>query len=97
MRVLPPKPGLIVEVQRLAGSGGPLGGTEDLRVSETNAAGPDYAKYLGEELVATIERIFPASRKRESRGVGGLSMGGYGAFNYATNFNDPAIAAISPR
>jgi S-formylglutathione hydrolase FrmB len=26
----------------------------------------------------------------------GISMGGYGAFNYATNFNDPAIAAISP-
>jgi enterochelin esterase-like enzyme len=26
----------------------------------------------------------------------GISMGGYGAFNYATNPNDPAVAAISP-
>jgi S-formylglutathione hydrolase FrmB len=26
----------------------------------------------------------------------GISMGGYGAFNYAANYNDPAIAAISP-
>lgn len=28
--------------------------------------------------------------------VVGISMGGYGAFNYARNFNDPAVAAISP-
>ncbi len=26
----------------------------------------------------------------------GISMGGYGAFNYAANFNLPAIAAVSP-
>jgi S-formylglutathione hydrolase FrmB len=26
----------------------------------------------------------------------GISMGGYGAFNYAVNLNDPAVAAISP-
>jgi len=26
----------------------------------------------------------------------GISMGGYGAFNYAANLNDPALAAISP-
>lgn len=26
----------------------------------------------------------------------GISMGGYGAFNYAANLNDPAVAAISP-
>jgi len=35
-----------------------------------NAAGPAYATYIAKELVETIERIFPAKRSRESRGVG---------------------------
>ena len=48
-----------------------------------NAAGPAYATYIAKEVVDTIERIFPAKRSRESRGVGGLSMGGYGALRLA--------------
>src|SRR4051794_22048985 len=44
-----------------------------------NAAGPAYAKYIAEELPAMIERTFPARGDRAARGIGGLSMGGYGA------------------
>ena len=60
-----------------------------------NAAGPDYARYIGEELVATVERIFPAKRERASRGVGGLSMGGYGALRLAMDFPHVFAAATS--
>ena len=60
-----------------------------------NGAGPDYARYMAEELVATVERIFPAKRARESRGVGGLSMGGYGALRLALGFPHVFAAATS--
>ena len=60
-----------------------------------NAQGPDYARYIAEELIATIERIFPARPQRESRGVGGLSMGGYGALRLSLGFPDVFAAATS--
>lgn len=60
-----------------------------------NAAGPAYGRYIAEELVETIERIFPARRARESRGVGGLSMGGYGALRLALGHPDVFAAATS--
>ena len=60
-----------------------------------NDAGPAYATYLAEELVATIERTFPAKRERASRGVGGLSMGGYGAFKLALTHPERYVAAAS--
>jgi S-formylglutathione hydrolase FrmB len=60
-----------------------------------NAAGPAYATYIAKELVDTIERIFPAKRARESRGVGGLSMGGYGALRLALGHPDLFAAATS--
>lgn len=46
-------------------------------------AGPAYARYVNEELIAFVERNFPAKPAREARCVGGLSMGGYGAFRAA--------------
>ena len=55
-----------------------------------NADGPAWAKHIGEELPATIERFFPARRERAARAIGGLSMGGYGALRvglaYAERF-----------
>ena len=51
-----------------------------------NADGPAYAKYMAEELVQFVERNFPARRERESRCVGGLSMGGYGALRLALGY-----------
>jgi putative tributyrin esterase len=51
-----------------------------------NADGPPYARYMAEELVQFVERNFPARRQRESRCVGGLSMGGYGALRLALGY-----------
>lgn len=51
-----------------------------------NADGPAYAKYAAEELVAFVERNFPARASREARCVGGLSMGGYGALRLALGY-----------
>lgn len=60
-----------------------------------NAAGPAYATYMAEELLGTIERTFPAKRDRAARGVGGLSMGGYGALRLALGHPDRFAAATS--
>ena len=60
-----------------------------------NAAGPPYATYIAKELVPAIERIFPARAKRASRGIGGLSMGGYGALRLALGFPNLFATATS--
>lgn len=50
----------------------------------------DYGRYIGEELVDAMCRIFPFSEKREDTFIGGLSMGGFGALRnglkYAETF-----------
>ena len=51
-----------------------------------NAEGPPYATHVAQELVPFVERNFPARRARESRCVGGLSMGGYGALRLALGY-----------
>lgn len=51
-------------------------------------AGPDYAKYMAEELVQFVERTFPAKRSRSARCIGGLSMGGYGALRLGLGYPD---------
>jgi len=48
-----------------------------------NDTGPQYHKYICEELVEFVERSFPARRDRKARCIGGLSMGGYGALRQA--------------
>lgn len=53
-----------------------------------NEEGPAYAKYLGEELPAFIEKTFPAKRSRAGRCIGGLSMGGYGALRLGLGYPD---------
>ena len=60
-----------------------------------NPDGPAYATYIAKEVVETIERIFPAKRSRESRGVGGLSMGGYGALRLALGHPEVFSVATS--
>jgi len=44
-----------------------------------NEQGPAYARHIGVELPAFIERTFQARTDRGGRAIGGLSMGGYGA------------------
>src|SRR5690554_54414 len=58
-------------------------------------AGPDFAGYIAHDLVQFIERTFPARRRRESRGIGGLSMGGYGALRLALGYPDLFLSATS--
>jgi S-formylglutathione hydrolase FrmB len=44
-----------------------------------NADGPDYLKYIVEDVRGVVERTFNVRRERSARAIGGLSMGGYGA------------------
>ncbi|HMB95891.1 MAG TPA: alpha/beta hydrolase family protein, partial [Tepidisphaeraceae bacterium] len=60
-----------------------------------NEHGPAYAKYINEELIAFIERNFPAKPSRSSRCIGGLSMGGYGALRAALGYPDRFVSANS--
>jgi S-formylglutathione hydrolase FrmB len=48
--------------------------------------GPRYATYINEELITMVERNFPAKRTRDSRAIGGQSMGGYGALRAAFGY-----------
>jgi S-formylglutathione hydrolase FrmB len=53
-----------------------------------NDQGPAYARHIGEELPAFIERTFPARADRSARAIGGLSMGGYGALRVGLGYHD---------
>jgi S-formylglutathione hydrolase FrmB len=53
-----------------------------------NPAGPAYARHIGEELPAMIERTFHAHAERSARAIGGLSMGGYGALRVGLDYAD---------
>ena len=52
------------------------------------AEGPDFARHIGEELPAFIERQFQARPERAARAIGGLSMGGYGALRVGLGHAD---------
>jgi Predicted esterase len=54
-----------------------------------------YGTALATELVDRIDRTFPTKKKRESRCVAGLSMGGYGAIKFALSHPDRFGAAVS--
>jgi S-formylglutathione hydrolase FrmB len=60
-----------------------------------NEAGPAYARYIGQELPAMIERNFPARASRAGRCIGGLSMGGYGALRIALGHPERFASAHS--
>ena len=53
-----------------------------------NDQGPAYARHIGEELPAFIERTFHAKAERGARAIGGLSMGGYGALRVGLGYPD---------
>ncbi len=60
-----------------------------------NDNGPAYATYMAEELPAFVERHFQARAERAARAIGGLSMGGYGAFRLALGYPDRYVSANS--
>lgn len=53
-----------------------------------NEAGPDYARYIAEDVVGEAERLFPLRRERTGRAIAGLSMGGYGALRIGLAWPD---------
>ncbi len=60
--------------------------------------GGDYETYIVEELVSAVDAAFPTAATRETRFVGGLSMGGFGALYLGLRHPDvfSAIGAHSP-
>ncbi len=60
-----------------------------------NEEGPAYARHIGEELPAFIERTFPAIPRRDARAISGLSMGGYGALRVGLGYHDRFCSAHS--
>lgn len=42
-----------------------------------------YESYFFDELIPAVEKRFDAGKSRGKRAIAGLSMGGYGAFNFA--------------
>lgn len=60
-----------------------------------NEQGPAFGRYIGEELIDTVDRYFPTIRKREGRAIGGLSMGGYGALRTALTYPEKFASANS--
>ncbi|HEX8325096.1 MAG TPA: alpha/beta hydrolase family protein [Tepidisphaeraceae bacterium] len=60
-----------------------------------NHVGPAYGRYIGEELIDVIDRVFPTIATRDKRCIGGLSMGGYGALRTALTYPDRFVSANS--
>ncbi|MDF2614255.1 MAG: esterase family protein [Clostridia bacterium] len=57
--------------------------------------GSPYYSYISKELINTCETFFPLSKDPAKRFIGGLSMGGYGAFKIALSNPDQFKAAFS--
>lgn len=51
-------------------------------IDNWNGNGLDYEQYFFEELMPYIETRYSIRRERQSRAIGGFSMGGYGALRY---------------
>ena len=60
-----------------------------------NAEGRPYGRHLADEVIETAERYFPADARPAKRGIGGLSMGGYGAMRAALAHPDRFASAHS--
>lgn len=56
---------------------------------------PKYDEYIARELVAHVDSTYRTLARREHRGIGGLSMGGYGAIALALRYPEVFAAAAS--
>ncbi len=56
---------------------------------------PKYDDYIARDLVAHVDSTYRTIARRESRGIAGLSMGGYGAITLALRYPDVWAAAAS--
>ncbi len=59
------------------------------------AHGYKYETFIAEELPRIVRSYFPVSDRREDTFIGGLSMGGYGAFRIAMTYPERYGAAFS--
>ena len=57
--------------------------------------GPAWGRFIGEELIQRMEIFFPLKAHSSARGIGGLSMGGYGALRAALTYPDTFVSAHS--
>lgn len=56
---------------------------------------PRYDQYVVNDLLSYVDSTYRTLARPESRGIGGLSMGGYGAFTIAARFPGTFAAAAS--
>jgi S-formylglutathione hydrolase FrmB len=56
---------------------------------------PKYDEYVARDLVAHVDSSYRTLARRQHRGIGGLSMGGYGAISLALRYPDVFAAAAS--
>ena len=54
-----------------------------------------YESYILQELIPDVEKRFRASREREGRAIGGLSMGGYGALKFGVKHPEMFVLVAS--
>lgn len=54
-----------------------------------------WEDHVVQDVIGTVERLFPARRERAARVIAGNSMGGYGAFQLALRHPDLFAAAFS--
>lgn len=76
----------------------PDGGADSWYVDSKAVGGPgDYATAIGDDLVAALDRRLRTRPEPRFRGIGGLSMGGFGALRlaFAQPFRYAAAAAFS--
>ena len=91
-----PPPGR-APLQRRAGAGGHPRRRALLLRNEPWEGGVRYEDAIWQDALGYVERVFPTLRRRESRAVMGLSMGGYGALLLGLRHPDlfGACASIS--
>lgn len=58
-------------------------------------ATPRYDSYVVHDVLPHLDSTYRTMARRESRGIGGLSMGGYGAFAIAARYPEAFAVAVS--
>ena len=56
---------------------------------------PDYERYITQDLIAHVDATYRTIAERRGRGIGGLSMGGFGALQLGMRHRDLYAAAAS--
>jgi len=68
-------------------------GDESYYMNEVEAPGKRYKDYITRDLITDVENRFAARRDRDGRALIGISMGGFGAIEYA--LTEPRLFAFA--